>query len=146
MHLQTGHSVLLHVTDFLHYLYVPAPSGFKPEDCTAFKHFLETRLAQHDSVIHSVKIVGRENIYGFQGNQKAYYLQITVTDPKYINRVRTSFESGNANYKGLFKAVDGKVLTFDSIQYVLRFMIDTNVRLRDWTLNFRVLSTDTEIP
>lgn len=31
------------------------------------------------------------------------------------------------NYKHLWKGVDGGILTFDSIQYVLRFMIDTGV-------------------
>lgn len=69
----------------------------------------------------------RENLYGFQGNQKNPYLKITVTDPKFINRVRTTIEKGGANYKGLWKSVDGGILTFDSIQYVLRFMIDTGV-------------------
>ena len=69
----------------------------------------------------------RENLFGFQGNQKAAFLRITVTEPKYINRLRTTIESGNANYKGLWKGVDGGILTFDSIQYVLRFMIDTGV-------------------
>lgn len=72
-------------------------------------------------------MVLRENLYGFQGNQKSPYLKITVTDPKYINRLRTSIEGGNANYKGFWKGADGGVLTFDSIQYVLRFMIDCKV-------------------
>ena len=31
------------------------------------------------------------------------------------------------NYKNMWKGVDGGILTFDSIQYVLRFMIDTGV-------------------
>ena len=34
------------------------------------------------------------------------------------------------NYKQMWKGVDGGILTFDSIQYVLRFMIDTGVSLR----------------
>lgn len=126
--LQTGHSVLLHVTDFLHYLYVAAPVSFTRNDCEGFKAYLETQLGGHQaSAIHSVQMVLRENLFGFQGNQKSPYLKITVTDPKFINRLRTSVESGNANYKGLWKGAEGGVLTFDSIQYVLRFMIDCNV-------------------
>ena len=74
-------------------------------------------------------MVLRENLFGFQGNQKSPYLKITVTDPKFINKLRTAIESGNANYKGLWKGVDGGILTFDSIQYVLRFMIDTGVSI-----------------
>ena len=73
----------------------------------------------------------RENLFGFQGNQQSPYLKITVTDPKFINRLRTTIEGGNMNYKQMWKGVDGGILTFDSIQYVLRFMIDTGVRLLD---------------
>lgn len=70
----------------------------------------------------------RENLFGFQGNQKCAYLKITVTSPKFINRLRTLIERGEANFKGLWKGVDSGILTFDNIQYVLRFMIDTGVR------------------
>ena len=128
---QTGHSVLLHVTDFLHYLYVAAPVSFVKKDIDGFKAYLETQLAQHQPVIHSVQMSMRENLYGFQGNQKSPYLKITVTDPKHINKLRTTIESGNMNYKQMWKGVDGGILTFDSIQYVLRFMIDTGVSLSD---------------
>lgn len=120
--------MLLHVTDFLHYLYVAAPVSFTQHECSGFKSYLETNMAQHQPAIHSVQLCMRENIFGFQGNQKSPYIKITVTDPKYINKLRTTVESGSANYKGLWKGADGGILTFDSIQYVLRFMIDTGVR------------------
>ena len=129
---ETGHSVLLHVTDFLHYLYVAAPVSFTKNDCEPFKAYLESNLAQHQPVIYSVQMVLRENLFGFQGNQKSPYLKITVTDPKYITRLRTAIEGGGANYKGLWKAAEGGVLTFDSIQYVLRFMIDTKISGMSW--------------
>ena len=134
--LQTGHSVLLHVTDFMHYLYVAAPVSFAKLDCDGFKSYLDTQLAQHQPAIHSVQMVLRENLYGFQGNQRSPYLKITVTDPKYINKLRTSIESGSANYKGLWKGVDGGILTFDSLQYVLRFMVDTGVGLQTFPISF----------
>jgi DNA polymerase delta subunit 1 len=43
-------------------------------------------------------------------------------------------EDVSANYKGLWRVADGesKLLTFDSIQYVLRFMIDTGVTGMSW--------------
>jgi DNA polymerase delta subunit 1 len=113
----------------MHYLYIAAPVSFVQSDCEPYKAYLETHLAQHQPAIYSVQIVMRENLYGFQGNTKTAYLKITVTDPKYINKLRTSIESGSANYKGFWKGAEGGVLTFDSIQYVLRFMIDTKVRL-----------------
>ena len=112
----------------MHYLYVAAPVSFAKNDCDGFKAHLETQLAQHQPAVHSVQMVLRENIFGFQGNQKSPYLKITVNDPKHINRLRTTIEGGNANYKGFWKGADGGVLTFDSIQYVLRFMIDCKVR------------------
>lgn len=128
---ETGHSVMLHVTDFLHYLYVAAPVSFGQRDCETFKVFLESQIAQHSPAIHSVQMVLRENLYGFQGNQQNPYLKITATDPKFINKIRTTIESGNANWKGMWKATDG-VMTFDSIQYVLRFMVDTKLAGMSW--------------
>ncbi len=101
--------------------------SFSKNDCDGYKTYLDGQLAQHQPAIQSVHMVLRENLFGFQNNQKSPYLKITVTDPKYINKLRTTIENGNANYKGLWKGVDGGILTFDSIQYVLRFMIDTGV-------------------
>ena len=89
-------------------------------------------MAQHQPAIHSVQMVLRENLYGFQGNQQSPYLKISVTDPKFINRLRTKIKEGSANYKGMWKgAVDG-IATFDSIQYILRFMIDRGLSGMSW--------------
>src|SRR5436190_13774504 len=122
---------MLHVTNFLHYLYVAAPVSFTRNDCEGYKAYLETIVAQHQPVIHSVHMVLRENLYGFQGNQQSPYLKIAVTDPKHINKVRSKIEHGEANWKGMWKGVDGGILTFDNIQYVLRFMVDTKVFISD---------------
>jgi DNA polymerase delta subunit 1 len=124
---ENGHSVMLHVTDFKHYLYVAAPVSFVPNDCNAFKAYLETQLAQHQPAIYSCEVVLKENIYGFQGNIQSPYIRVTVTDPKFIPRVRTLIETGKANWKGLWKSAEGGVMTFDNIQYVLRFMVDCKV-------------------
>jgi DNA polymerase delta subunit 1 len=119
---------MLHVTDFLHYLYVAAPVSFTQRDCEGFKTYLEAQVAQHAPSIHSVQLVLRENLYGFQGNQQNPYIKITVTDPKHINKVRSTIEHGTANYKGMWKGTgDGGILTFDSLPYVLRFMVDCKV-------------------
>jgi DNA polymerase delta subunit 1 len=125
-----GNSVLLHVKDFKHYLYVQAPVSFTPEDCPRFQAYLETQLAMHQTVIHAVSLTMRENIYGFQGNVQNPYIKITVTDPKFINKVRTAIERGEANWKGMWKSVDGTIMTYDNLQYLLRFMVDCSVRFR----------------
>ncbi|KAJ4354904.1 DNA-directed DNA polymerase delta [Ascochyta clinopodiicola] len=133
---ETGHSVLLHVTGFLHYFYVAAPINFHKEDCRPYQTFLESecqkQFNQHSAVIASVQMCMRENILRFQGNQKSPYLKITVNDPKMINRVRMMVQKGNANYKRLWPAREDGILTFDNITYVLRFMIDTKIAGMSW--------------
>ena len=127
--LQTGHSVLLHVTDFQHYLYLAAPPSFRPEDCEDFRAYLELHLAQNQSAISNVKMVMRENLFGFQGNTRSPYLKVTVTDPRFMPKLRGLLESKTSpiTFRGMWKGVTGGLMTFDSIQYVLRFMIDTGV-------------------
>lgn len=122
-----GHSVMLHVTDFKHYIYVAAPLSFQQKDCQPFKAYLETQLSQHQPAIYSCQLVLRENIYGFQGNQQSPYIKITVTDPKFVPRVRATIEKGDANWKGMWKVPEGGIMTFDNLQYVLRFMVDCQV-------------------
>ncbi|MCJ1311180.1 DNA-directed DNA polymerase delta [Agyrium rufum] len=129
---EAGNSVLLHVTNFQHYLYVAAPISFVQADCESYRMLLETKIGSHMPSIASVQMVMRENLYGFQGNTKSPYLKVTVTDPKHINRLRGIIEAGDANYKGLWKAAEGGILTFDSIAYVLRFMIDTGISGMSW--------------
>ncbi|KAJ5710176.1 DNA polymerase delta catalytic subunit [Penicillium malachiteum] len=131
---EAGQSVLLHVTGFQHYLYIAAPAGFTKEDCNPYRAFLESKLAQHGRVIESVEVTLRENIYGFQGNQKSWYLKITVADPKHIAKVRKALEDGGSsmNYKGLWGSMDSGLITFDNIQYLLRFMIDTGLAGMAW--------------
>ena len=73
-------------------------------------------------------MVLRENLLGYQGGLQSPYLKISVTDPRCIGRLRKKIEDGDANWKGWWRTVDGKILTFDSIQYVQRFMVDTKVR------------------
>ncbi|OAQ98010.1 hypothetical protein LLEC1_04397 [Akanthomyces lecanii] len=129
---EQGISVMLHVTDFRHYLYVPAPTSFQPKDCAAYKAFLEQQLAQHQPAIHSVVLRLREDMFGFNGNVQSPFLQVTVTDPKFINSVRSTIEAGNANWKGMWGSGDGGIMTYDNIQYVLRFMVDCGVRGMAW--------------
>ncbi|RYP52485.1 hypothetical protein DL768_002312 [Monosporascus sp. mg162] len=130
---ENGHSVMLHVTDFKHYLYVAAPISFSPKDCEGFKAFLEAQLAQSQPAIFSCQVVLRENIYRFQGNTQSPYIKITVTDPKFIGRVRTLIEKGGANWKGMWKVPDNAgILTFDNLPYLLRFMVDNKMPGMSW--------------
>jgi DNA polymerase delta subunit 1 len=124
--------VVLHCTDFLHYLYVAAPPGFLKEDCSGLKTHLEKFLGGGGSMVDSIQMVLRENIFGFQGNQQSPYLKIVATDPQHIPKIRTAFESNAPSYKGLWKDFSEGVWTFDNIDYVLRFMVDTGITGMSW--------------
>ncbi len=124
---EQGNSVLLHVTDFRHYLYVAAPTSFSPSDCQSFRAFLDSQVAMHQPVIHSVQITMRESIYGFQNNTQNPFLKITVTDAKHIGRVRATIENRRANWKGLWGQSKNQIMTYDNVQYVMRFMVDNDV-------------------
>ncbi|KAG9233014.1 DNA polymerase family B-domain-containing protein [Amylocarpus encephaloides] len=134
---ETGHSVILHVTDFLHYLYVEAPIGFQVKDCDGFKTYLEAQVGVYDTAIHSITVVNRESLYYYKGNQKFAYIKITVMDPKFVAKVRNTIESCGANWKGMWKVTlnnDGKghIETYDMIPYVLRFMVDCDIAGMSW--------------
>ncbi|KJZ70768.1 hypothetical protein HIM_09852 [Hirsutella minnesotensis 3608] len=129
---EQGNSVMLHVMNFKHYLYVAAPPLFQPQDCASFKAYLESQVVQSQPTVHSVSLVMRESIYGFAGNQQSPFLKITVSDPKYVNTVRSTIERGHANWKGMWKGADGGVKTYDNIQYLLRFMVDCKIQGMSW--------------
>lgn len=133
-----GNSVMLHVTDFKHYLFVAAPVSFQPSDLMPYKVFLESQIAQHQPAIHSTNLCMRENILGFQGNKKVPFIKITATDPKFISKIRATIESGDGNWKGMWKGAEGGIKTFDNIQYVMRFMVDCKVRKRKGLATFPV--------
>ncbi|KAI5918903.1 DNA polymerase delta catalytic subunit [Camillea tinctor] len=128
---ENGHSVMLHVTDFKHYFYIAAPVSFTPDDCEHFKTFINLQLPMN--AVHSCKIELRENIFGFQGNTQSPYIKISLTDHKLFARTRSLFEERKINWKGLWKGVaDGGIMTFDNLQYVLRFMVDCKIPGMSW--------------
>ncbi len=67
----------------------------------------------------------KENLWGYNGNQKTPFLKIVLQDPKMLARARIVFEQGEVQFLDMFQ---GPTLTFESnIQFLLRFMIDTKV-------------------
>lgn len=111
-------------------MYIAAPSGFKPEFIPQYTIFLNNKFGH--PVVHSTELLIKENLYGYHGENKKAFIRITVIDHKDIGKLRNSLEKNfsSFNYKGLWQSVDeGGVMTFDNIQYVLRFMIDTGVSL-----------------
>ncbi|TPX11063.1 uncharacterized protein E0L32_007924 [Thyridium curvatum] len=125
-----GHSVMLHVTDFRHYLYVAAPAAFLPQHCAGYKDYLNSKLPSL-SCVYSTQLVLREDVYGFRGNQQGPYIKITLSDPKSLPKVRSLIERGDANFHGMW-TLDGTVMTYDNIQYVVRFMVDCGISGMSW--------------
>ena len=67
----------------------------------------------------------RETLWGYNGKQKTPFLKIVLHDPKMVPSARSIFEKGELQFLDMFH---GPTLTFESnIQFLLRFMIDTNV-------------------
>ena len=122
--------MLCTVKGFMPYLYVPAPVGFKPEMCKALQGTVEANLGRGQALIHHIEFVLRENLWGYQGNQRNPFLQVFLWDPRNTARVRTAFERGDIPFNGMFRP---DTLTFESnIQFILRFMIDCNISGMNW--------------
>nr|AAA35303.1 DNA polymerase delta [Schizosaccharomyces pombe] len=125
-----GNSILVHVVGFLPYFYVKAPVGFRPEMLERFTQDLDATC--NGGVIDHCIIEMKENLYGFQGNEKSPFIKIFTTNPRILSRARNVFERGEFNFEELFPVGVG-VTTFESnTQYLLRFMIDCDVVGMNW--------------
>ena len=125
--------MLLHVTDFLHYLFVAAPIGFTPDHVNPYGNWLNAKFTRNgETVVRKVEMVMRENLYHFNGNTRSPFLKISVSDHRHISRVRALIEKGEANYQRMWPITDSGLLTFDNIQYPMRFMVDVGVSGMSW--------------
>ncbi|EPX72526.1 DNA polymerase delta catalytic subunit Cdc6 [Schizosaccharomyces octosporus yFS286] len=123
-----GNSILTHVTGFLPYFYIKAPVGFRAEMIEQFSRELDAVC--NGGVIDHCTLEMKENLYGFQGNEKSPFIKIFITDPRLVSRARNVFERNEMNFEGLFPT---SVITFESnTQYLMRFMIDCNVAGMSW--------------
>ncbi|KTW30100.1 DNA-directed DNA polymerase delta POL3 [Pneumocystis jirovecii RU7] len=127
---EVKNSVLCIVTGFFPYFYVPSPHSFSEEHISSFKIALENTINSGNRVVNNIELVTRQSIYGFQGDEKSLFIKIIVNDPKYIARIRSSFERGDINFDNMFPP---QYITFESnIPYVLRFMIDASITGMCW--------------
>jgi DNA polymerase delta subunit 1 len=77
------------------------------------------------SVLHT-KVQLKRSLWGYQGDNLTPFLKITLSDPKFVSKLRGLFDRGEIGFGGFF---DGPTATFESnIAYELRFMIDKQVR------------------
>lgn len=122
---EDGNSVLCDVTGFMHYMYVPAPPGFREDMVPEFTKYLQ----QGHGLVHLVEVVMKESIWGFNGNVETPFLKVMVDTPKHLGKVRTAFERGEIQFHNMFPS---NCMTFDNIQYLLRLMVDRKITGMLW--------------
>ncbi|KAA1076934.1 DNA-directed DNA polymerase delta [Puccinia graminis f. sp. tritici] len=126
---EAGHSVLVHIQDFLPYFWVPAPKGFQNTDCRELLTTLNSALSLGVKPVHSLSVAYKTSLWGYTGDTQSPFLKIVLTDFKHLGRVKNAFERGEVNFREMFTACT----TFESnIAYTLRFMIDKKVTGMNW--------------
>ncbi|CDZ96215.1 delta dna polymerase [Phaffia rhodozyma] len=128
---ENGNSILLHVKEFLPYLYIAAPRGFENSDCAAFTNAINNVLSGGSGqVALSTKVEMKKSLWGYKGDDRSPFLKITLSDPKFVSRLRGIFERGEFAFREL---LDGPLTSYESnISYELRFMIDTKITGMNW--------------
>jgi DNA polymerase delta subunit 1 len=123
-----GYSVHCNVVGFLHYFYVPAPSRFRKEHIPEFLAYLRSQFGG----VHSIQLVLKESIWGYNGGQKVVFMKIVGMNAKDIPKIRSGFEKGQISWQGMFNSGGDGNMTYDNIQYLLRMMIDCHITGMCW--------------
>jgi DNA polymerase delta subunit 1 len=86
---ENGNSILAHLYGYVPYIYCSAPAGVKNSDLHRFAEALNNSAKNEqktkdvpNNIVLDIKIVTKENIYGFHGNKKSQFLQIDIVLPK----------------------------------------------------------------
>ncbi|KAJ3336227.1 DNA polymerase delta catalytic subunit [Gonapodya sp. JEL0774] len=130
-----GNSIVCHVHGFYPYFYVPAPPGFTVDHTQDFRDSLESAIKTERKNIQvgvlDVRVVMKESIYHYHGNQKSPFLQIVMADPKNIAVAKRVL--GTEFYiPGLGRKVTFHTSYESNMSYDLRFMIDHSVVGANW--------------
>ncbi|KXS16767.1 DNA polymerase delta catalytic subunit [Gonapodya prolifera JEL478] len=130
-----GNSIVCHVHGFFPYFYVAAPPGFTTDHVHNFQLALEDAIKRErknvQTAVLEVRIVMKESIYHYHGNQKSPFIQIRMVDPKTIALAKRILGAGidvhdfrnNLTFHTSFES---------NISYDLRFMIDNSVFGANW--------------
>jgi DNA polymerase delta subunit 1 len=133
---ESGNSIVAHLYGYVPYLYCLAPSGVKASDLYKFVESLNQavrhEIKQKDvptQVVLDIKLVTKENVYGFHGNKKSQFLMIEVVLPKYISATKRVLESG-MDFPGY--GMQGYSTYESNIDFEIRFMADLNIVGCNW--------------
>lgn len=116
-----GHSILVHVLDFHHYFYYPAPN-FTDDDLQPFRRHLNTLVPTSAQWLTNLDI---EKVAAALNGPPLTFLKFFVSDHRKIQQLRGVLLSGKCQYGDHFtepqSSYEGKV------PYRLRFMIDNEI-------------------
>ncbi len=117
-------------------MYSSTPNGVKNSDLYKFKEKLNSAARDEvkakevpDQIVLDIKLVTKENIYGFHGNKKSQFLCIELVLPKYISLVKRILESG-VDFPGY--GMQGYQTYESNIDFEIRFMADFNITGCNW--------------
>jgi DNA polymerase delta subunit 1 len=129
-------SILAHLYGYVPYLYSSTPTGVKNSDLHKFRDALNQSARNEakskdtpDNIVLDIKLVTKENVYGFHGNKKSQFLHIDVLLPKYIGTVKRILESG---YEFPGYGMQGYQTYESNIDFEIRFMADMNIVGCNW--------------
>ncbi|XP_064601473.1 DNA polymerase delta catalytic subunit-like [Liolophura sinensis] len=132
-----GHSVMAHIHGFAPYFFIPAPSGFKAQDCGIFKDALNGTVmkdlrSNKEGITHAVlavELTSKESIYGYHGNKKMPFLKLTMALPRLIAPAKRLIEGGiSVPGYGQYAAQAYE----SNIDFEIRFMVDCDVVGCNW--------------
>ncbi|ODV92596.1 hypothetical protein CANCADRAFT_89320 [Tortispora caseinolytica NRRL Y-17796] len=134
---ENGNSILCKVTDFYHYFFVPAPPAFQESDIVNLIFSINNQVgpmiaseySSSSPAVHDIRIVEKQSLWGYNGNEKGIFLQIFLSLPAAIGKVRNLFEHGSSALEPYFSE---PVMTYDNIAYTLRLMVDCGISGMSW--------------
>ncbi|KAF8845184.1 hypothetical protein BDN67DRAFT_962126 [Paxillus ammoniavirescens] len=127
---EAGHSVLANITDFMPYFYVPVPRGFDAADLGPLADALNHSAG--GSFVIGIKLVNKRTLWGYRGDDWMAFMELTISDPKSLPKVRGLFERGEVSFRDFFPLGQPYATYESNIPYILRFMIDTKVVGMNW--------------
>lgn len=132
-----GNSVCCHVHGFAPFLYVAAPKDFNHDHLLPFKEALNKCVLKDmrsnrenvQEAVVGVTIVEKQSIFGYHGEDKFPFIQITVTLPRLVAAVKRLLEK-----EIVYPCMDFQdCRVYESnIDFDIRFMVDTNVVGCSW--------------
>ena len=133
---EAGHSVMMHIHNFLSYLYVEVNDKLTlgENDLNTIKDHINKKLSGMTNgvqVVDHIEVVERASVYYYQEKMSSF-LKIFCALPTFINKVRALFEKQEIGFGKLGSGAFGSVTFESNMPFALRFMIDNNISGMQW--------------